>query len=150
MNDAMLHVFTFRDEIAISVILIGTTIFFHAIVIALAGAFLRWVKRRAFGLGRVIRDAVLLTMLGLVLIGAHSAEMALWGAALVRLGGFPEFEPAFYFASVSYTTLGYGDLLLPEDMRLLSGSIAANGLLLFGMSAAFLVETTSRLRVGDA
>ena len=146
----MHEVLSFRDEIVISVIVIGVTIFFHAIVIALAGAFTRWVRRRAFGIGRVIRDAVLLTVLGLALVGAHAAEMALWGATLVRLSGFSEFEPAFYFASVSYTTLGYGDLLLPEDMRLLSGSIAANGLLLFGMSAAFLVETTSRLRLGDA
>ena len=145
----MQQVFSFRDEVVISVIVIGITIFFHAIVIATAGAFTRWVKRRAFGLGRVIRDAVLLTVLGLVLVGAHAVEMVAWGATLVRLGGFQEFEPAFYFASVSYTTLGYGDVLLPEDLRLLSGSIAANGLLLFGMSAAFLVETTSRLRLGD-
>lgn len=71
-----------------------------------------------------------------------------WAELFVRLGALPNFEEALYFSSVSYTTLGFGDLLLPGEWRLLAGAIAADGLLLFGLSAAFLLETASRLRLG--
>ena len=46
---------------------------------------------------------------------------------------------------VNLTTLGYGDIILPTDWRLLSGVCAANGLLLFGLCAAFLYELFVRL-----
>jgi hypothetical protein len=46
---------------------------------------------------------------------------------------------------VSFTTLGFGDVTLPHDWRLLSGIIAANGLILFGLNTAFLIEILNRL-----
>jgi hypothetical protein len=64
------------------------------------------------------------------------------------LDAFQNFEEALYFSSVTYTTLGFGDVLLPGEWRLLAGAIAADGLLLFGLSAAFLLETAARLRLG--
>ncbi|MEM9736953.1 MAG: ion channel, partial [Pseudomonadota bacterium] len=54
---------------------------------------------------------------------------------------------ALYFSVVAFTTLGFGDVLLPQEWRLLAGLSAANGLLIFGVSTAFLVEVFRR--VGD-
>ncbi len=62
------------------------------------------------------------------------------------LGTFDAFEPARYFSVVSFTTLGFGDIVLAAEWRLLSGLSAANGLLVFGLSTAFLVEFLTRLR----
>lgn len=65
----------------------------------------------------------------------------LWAMAYAFLGIFATFEAAVYFALVAFTTLGFGDILLPTEWRLLGGMAAANGLLLFGLITAILVET---------
>lgn len=70
----------------------------------------------------------------------------LWAFVFWGLGIFPALEPSVYFSIVSFTTLGFGDILLPVEWRLLSGLAAANGLLMFGFLAAFLVEMMRRIR----
>jgi hypothetical protein len=62
------------------------------------------------------------------------------------LGAIESLEPAVYFSLVSFTTLGFGDITLDDNWRLLSALCAANGLLLFGFSTAFLVELMRRLQ----
>ncbi|MEM1051535.1 MAG: ion channel [Pseudomonadota bacterium] len=71
--------------------------------------------------------------------------MALWAGLFVALGIFPSFEPALYIAMISATTLGYGDVTLPSQWRLLAGFIATDGFILFGLDTAFLFEVMRRL-----
>ena len=54
-------------------------------------------------------------------------------------------ETSVYFAGVAFTTLGFGDIILPYEWRQLAGLCAANGLLVFGVSAAVLVEVLRQL-----
>jgi len=63
----------------------------------------------------------------------------------MSLGIFEELEVAVYFSLVAYTTLGFGDVILPEQWHILAGLTAANGFLVFGWSTAFHVEYVSRL-----
>lgn len=63
-----------------------------------------------------------------------------WAALYVRLGLFEALEPALYFSIVSFTTVGYGDVVLDPGPRLLAGMTATHGLLTFGLFTAFLVE----------
>jgi hypothetical protein len=67
---------------------------------------------------------------------------AVWGWALLymELGLFETLEPALYFSIVSFTTVGYGDVVLEPGWRLLAGMTATHGLLNFGLFTAFLVE----------
>ena len=58
---------------------------------------------------------------------------------------FETIEPTLYFSAATLTKLGYGNLILPISWRLLTGIFAANGLLLFGLCAAFLFEVFARL-----
>ena len=75
----------------------------------------------------------------------------IWALAFRYLGMFGTYEEALYFSLVAFTTLGFGDLLLPKEWRLLGGLAAANGLLIFGLLTAMLVETLreTRLRQRD-
>lgn len=68
----------------------------------------------------------------------------MWALAFFWLGIFSEFEEALYFSLVAFTTLGFGDIILPHDWRLLSGFTATAGFLLFGLGTAFLFEIMSR------
>ncbi len=61
------------------------------------------------------------------------------------LGALPGFAEAIYFAIVTYTTLGYGDIVLDANFRVFAALSSVTGLLNFGLSTAFLVGILSRL-----
>ena len=75
-----------------------------------------------------------------------TVAVSVWAVALYRLDIFVAFEASVYFALVAFTTLGFGDILLPQEWRLLGGMAAANGLLMFGFLTAILVEIIRQTR----
>ncbi|MGP1353064.1 MAG: ion channel [Parasphingopyxis sp.] len=94
---------------------------------------------------RMLRLVAFLTGMTLWMVAALSIAVWLWAAAFMMLGVFRLPEDALYFAAVSFTTLGFGDVLLEKPWRLLSGFIAANGLILFSLTTAFLIEAVRRV-----
>ena len=80
-------------------------------------------------------------------LGMMTLAVWIWAAAFYGLGIFLTFEASVYFALVAFTTLGFGDILLPQEWRLLSGISAANGLLMIGLLTAILVETLRETRL---
>ncbi len=135
------------QQLIISAVLVASTTFVHGVFVAAAAAILRTTRGRVYGVFRFFRDSVVLVLLILWLMIAHILEMAMWAFTYRRYELFENFETAFYFSSASYTTLGFGDVLLPEAWRLLAGATAANGFLLFGLSAAFLFDAAGQLRL---
>ncbi|MEM8663256.1 MAG: ion channel [Pseudomonadota bacterium] len=73
-----------------------------------------------------------------VLLG-HTAQVWIWASSFVATGAVQNLEDAAYFALVTTTTLGYGDITLPRPHRLFGAMAAVSGLLTFGLSTAFLV-----------
>ena len=94
------------------------------------------------------RIIALLALLAAVVWIVLVLTLSVWSWALVyfALGLFDHLEPALYFAIVSFTTVGYGDLVLEEEWRLLAGMTATNGLLVFGLFTAFLVDVMKEMR----
>lgn len=75
----------------------------------------------------------------------HLAEISAW-AMLYSLGdAMPDPHSSFYFSAVTYTTTGYGDLVLPEAWRLVGGIEALTGILMCGWSTGFLFAVVSRM-----
>jgi Ion channel len=70
----------------------------------------------------------------------------IWALTLWSLDIFQTIELSVYFSLVAFTTLGFGDVLLPQEWRLLAGMAAANGLLNMGMLTALLVEGVRQVR----
>lgn len=73
----------------------------------------------------------------------------LWAFAFRLLGVFVTMEASVYFSLVAFTTLGFGDILLPHEWRLLAGMAAANGLLNIGLLTAVLVEVLRQVRLSQ-
>lgn len=73
----------------------------------------------------------------------------IWAGFYYELGVFPTLETAVYFSLVSYTTLGYGDVILPNEWRILGGMTGAGGFLNFGLMTAMLVEALRHVRLGQ-
>lgn len=71
-------------------------------------------------------------------------EVLVWAGAYVALGAAGSLEEAVYFSIMSFTTVGYGDVVLPRDWRILGASEAAAGILIFGWSIALLIILIER------
>jgi len=90
---------------------------------------------------------LMLCMASVWILGQMTAGVWIWALTLRGLGIFDAMEPAVYFSLVAFTTLGFGDILLPMEWRLLGGLAAANGLLNIGMVTALLVEALRQVRL---
>jgi hypothetical protein len=134
-------------NLALATLMVGLTVIIH-----FAGLLgLMWVLRTrghrfrahesAIGQGA----AIVFVVLGLVAI--LTIEVWLYGVVYLTLGALPDFESALYFSTTSFTTIGYGDVVLDKSWRLFGAVEGANGLLLFGWSTAFLIAVTARMRI---
>jgi hypothetical protein len=83
-------------------------------------------------------ELLLAPLVGALLL-LHLAEAVVWAAFYVLAGALPDLETAAYFSLTSYTTVGYGDVLLPAQWRLLGPLEAAVGILMLGWSTGVLV-----------
>ncbi len=91
-----------------------------------------------------VRSAALIVRFTSVMIALHLFEILLW-AGFYRWQCFPSWESAFYFSTTSYSTVGYGDLLLPRAWRNLGPLESLTGVLMCGLSASFLFALVTRL-----
>lgn len=80
------------------------------------------------------------------LLAGAALQMVIWAALYHGIGAIPDWQDALYFSGVTYTSLGYGDLTLAGDDRLLAPLQAASGLMMFGIITAVLVGEIERLR----
>ena len=92
------------------------------------------------------RVAALIVFVVLRLVAIHTIEIWLYAVVFLAIGALPDFEAALYFSTTSFTTLGYGDVVLERQWRLFGAIEGANGLLLIGWSTAFLLSVIERLR----
>jgi hypothetical protein len=60
-------------------------------------------------------------------------------------GGLPNAEAAFYFSGITYTTLGYGDVVLAQPWRLLAPIEGLMGVLMCGLSTGYFFVVVSRI-----
>ena len=103
------------------------------------GAWLRRWRPRA----RVTVGIMVLTLWALAAI---SAQVWLWAVVLQYLGAFTDREEAIYYTLVTFTTLGYGDVLLPKGLRVLGALAAVNGMLNIGVLTAVMIDSIRVLR----
>ena len=76
----------------------------------------------------------------LFLLFAHLLQFSTWAAVFMSLGEFQDFATAFYHSTVNFTSLGYGDIVMSERWRLLGAMEAANGVLMFGLTAGLVLS----------
>jgi hypothetical protein len=86
----------------------------------------------------VRRHAQLLTFVFALIILLHMLETLVWAAFYDMWGLFSDLETSWYFSLGSYSTIGYGDVVLPAKWRMLGGIEGITGVLLCGLSTAFL------------
>ena len=80
-----------------------------------------------------------------VMMAGNFLQMAIWGAIFLFLGEFDSVHAAFYHSAVNFTTLGYGDLVMSDERKLLGPLEAANGVLMFAITSAALMSVLQHM-----
>jgi hypothetical protein len=93
----------------------------------------------------VLTQALLISGVVVLLLLASLVESGLWAATYLYLGALSHFEEAFYFSTVTFTTLGFGDITLDAEWRVFASLEAANGIILFGWSTALIFAAVQRM-----
>ncbi len=91
----------------------------------------------------------LVSSLVLMMFLAALLEIFIWAVAYLMVGAISALEPALYFSTVTFTTLGYGDIVLQEGWRLLASFEAANGIMMFGWTTALIFAFVHHLASYD-
>jgi voltage-gated potassium channel len=125
-------------------ILVSLTVLLQSVGMA---AIIQWIRvheaRGTYALG-ILRSSVLLVRFTSVILILHLLQILLW-AGFYRWNCFPSWDAAFYFSAESYSTVGYGDLILPLMWRNLGPLESITGVLMCGLSAALLFAIVLRL-----
>ena len=126
-------------HMGITAALIAGTVAIHS-----AGSFfLFWVFRkhraRTSREPGYVKLTLLLTCVVLALLVLHLLEVALWAGFFYRQGCFPDLRTSVYFSLITYATVGYGDVVLTEEWRILGGVEALAGVMMMSWSTAILI-----------
>ena len=112
---------------------------------------LRWENRWVAQMnGRYWFSTWLLIRTAGWIILLHLIEITFWAFFYVWRDAFPDLVSALYFSAVTYTTTGYGDLVLPQEWRLVGGVEALTGILMCGWSAAVFFMVVNRMHEARA
>jgi len=134
--------------ILVGLLLTVVTVGFHAV------GTTWWIRRLQRSSSSISRNADRLAALKMLcstatlLLLLHTVEVTVWAFAYLAIPDQDQLntvEEAVYFSMVTFTTLGYGDVVIANSWRLLSGIQAMAGLLVFGWSTALLFAVVRSL-----
>lgn len=100
----------------------------------------RWEKK-----GVILATAGPIAIALAFIVATHTIQVWIWAIVWVFGSVLPDWNTALYFSLVSFTTLGYGDIVLGEDLRIFGTFAAVTGLLAFGLSTAYMVALMTRV-----
>jgi hypothetical protein len=89
-----------------------------------------------------VRGVFLLVVTALFILAVHIVGIWIWAGLFLGMGILETLEAALYFSTVTSTTVGYGDVVLHHDWRLLGSFQGMGGIILFGISTAFIVAVS--------
>jgi len=110
-----------------------------------------WLRRAvASGIHKLspFNSAALVMQSTAAVILLHALQVLLWASAY-HWFCLPSWESAFYFSASSYATVGYGDLVLPSNWRMLGPLESIIGVLMCGVTVSLLFAVVTRL-IGEA
>jgi hypothetical protein len=135
-------------ELALSAVMVIITVVFHATGLAVLSHILKVESRgearmhpnplTAAGVG-----FTLVLVLGLFVL--HGAEIWFYGAVYLMIDAVQDLRTAIYFSTITYGAIGFSDVAMHEDWRLVSAIEGINGILLLGWSTAYFVTVVARV-----
>jgi voltage-gated potassium channel len=132
------------NQIAAAVLLLSLTLCLQCAGVITLFEWLKRVLTRDIYKHGPVYSASLVVRSAVAIVILHGLVILLW-ATFYRMRCFPSWELAFYFSAVSYSTVGYGDVILPSNWRVLGPLEAITGVLMAGISVCVLFALVTRL-----
>ncbi len=132
-------------------ILIGSVVIFATVfvqsgsIMCLDMAIKHWSKW-VYSAGSFVKNTCVLSLIVIGLVFGMTITCWVWAFVFVHLDIFANIEESLYFAIVTFATLGYGDIVLDSQWRILSSLTALNGLILVGLNTAYLAQTFTNIK----
>ena len=140
------------SNLALGTLLISVNVIIHTVGLVVLARWMSWIVRwfrlHRHSLGKTI--AMVTTVLGLFLV--HTIEVWVWAFAYLAIGVVDALEDAVYFSTVTFSTVGYGDITPAADWRVFAALEGMNGFILIGWSIAYLIAASTRhgpFRIGE-
>jgi hypothetical protein len=133
------------SQLGLSLLMLLLCVFVHIVLTWMVFASLRdqrllnWISRFAY------RRILLVVGVVVASSAAMLVEILIWSVLYVHLGVFTSFETSLYFSSVTFSSLGYGDITLEEQFRLLGAMQSLVGVLMVGWSTSLFVGVTQKM-----
>jgi voltage-gated potassium channel len=130
--------------VLLAVALLATCVIVQSLGMLVLIRWLSRVRRVLESRSTYLRVALLLRLfVGIVLL--HLVQVGLWAVVFWRAKELPNVETALYFSLATYTTIGFGDVVLGPGWRVLAGIEGLTGILLVGWSTAFVFAVVNRM-----
>jgi len=125
-------------ELFVAFSIVAVCLLIHvASIVFIADWMLDQRDKRQNRMGTLAYMLLLIAAFSAIII-LHMIEIAIWAVFYFGNSLFSDFETALYFSTTSYTTIGFGDVVLPRAWRMLGGIEGVTGVLLCGLSTAFV------------
>ena len=122
------------------------------IIVLIHGAGMRLITGHVLRRSKVIaqhptewRADLLLAGVIILMLSVHLFETVVWTTLLVRTHLVSNWSDAGFFAANTYTTLGYGSVILPQHWKMLAPIMAISGMFTFGWTGSVLVDIVGRV-----
>jgi voltage-gated potassium channel Kch len=125
----------------------GTVVIQALFMSAGLNTFKRIEERRPEAMAR--KPAITTMIWILFLLIPIILDVTLWATFYYAMAALPSFEEALYFSTVTFTTVGYGDIVLGREWRQLATFEAVNGWIIFGWATALILAVIQRLYFRD-
>jgi Ion channel len=138
-------------NLAAGTLVIAITVLIHTLGLIGVTRTMAWLVDHFRMHGRRSRIVAMVTVV-FGLFAILTVEVWLWALCYMILGAFTDFSTALYFSTVTFSTLGFGDVVPTESWRLFAALEAVNGFLLIGWSTAYLIAASTRIgpfRIGE-
>jgi hypothetical protein len=128
--------------LAAAISLVVLTVVIHAVGLRLLlEVMIRSHALTTLGFRRATRVVIGMTIW---LILVHLAEISVWALFYFWQGCLPDIESSFYFSGVTYTSVGYGEIVLSKPWRLFAPIESSTGILMYGLSTGLFFAVVSR------
>jgi len=134
----------FARQLGTAVFLVGLTLWIQCAGIAM---LIRWARasiERGVARLSALHGAILMIRFSTWVIVVHFLQIFVW-SVFYRWSCLPSWESSFYFSATSYSTVGYGDIVLPRIWRLVGPVESVTGVLMCGISVSCLFVVATKV-----
>jgi hypothetical protein len=132
-------------QLTLASVMVVVTVFIHLIGL---GVLVRMLRSRSWHpLLMRVRPITLLLGASIGIFAIHTVEIWMFAALYFVLGAAADFEQSLYFSTVTYASIGYGDVLVAKPWRILGAIEGATGVIMLGWSTAFLVSLLAQSKL---